>query len=129
VNAGAQNSFNPMGMRSDQFSIPWTAAPSVCDAFFAEILSSGDGWARLSSLEDTPGSWQDNSVIEVWKIRGAKQPTECTEEEALNLQKVARKYKLNATEGNVGALADVANVEIEPVEKLGLPRMKIQQVF
>jgi hypothetical protein len=36
---------------------------------------------------------------------------------------------LNSTEGNVGALADVANVEIEPIEKLGLPRMKKQQVF
>ena len=40
------------------------------------------------------------------------------------LHKVASEDKLDATEGNVGAFADVAHEEVEPIEELGLQRVK-----
>jgi hypothetical protein len=36
------------------------------------------------------------------------------------LKEIAGEYKLDAPEGGLGELADVAHVKIEPVEKLGL---------
>ena len=39
------------------------------------------------------------------------------------MKEIAGDYKLDAAEGSVGALADVAHVKVEPVEKLGLKRV------
>jgi hypothetical protein len=36
------------------------------------------------------------------------------------LQKITGKYELDAAEGSVGALANVADMEVEPVQKFGL---------
>jgi hypothetical protein len=44
----------------------------------------------------------------------------------MHLQKVACKNKLNATEGNLRALANVANVKVKPVQELGLQRVSKQ---
>ena len=40
-----------------------------------------------------------------------------------HLKEIAGEYKLDAAECSVGALADVAHVKVEPVEKLGLKRV------
>lgn len=62
ANAGAQNSCNPTGIRSHQFSTRSRASASSRDASFAAARSSDDAFAMLVALEATPGSCMSHSV-------------------------------------------------------------------
>ena len=118
--AGAQNSLRPTGMRAAQFSSRLLEATAACAASWAEILRSGEGQDRESSLEATPGSCRGRGGGGEGKWRGAGGERG----DGLCLHKVAGEDKLDATEGNVGAFADVAHEEVEPIEELGLQRVK-----